>query len=116
MKILYYYDAEGFWTGSGESAHVVENSTELAPSGFEQRFDGTKWVTVETPEPTPEEKAQLVRDERDGLLFMTDWVVSRAYEFGEAVPAVWVAYRQALRDVPEQEGFPENVVWPDKPQ
>lgn len=26
------------------------------------------------------------------------------------------AYRQALRDVPQQEGFPDNVVWPTKPE
>lgn len=30
------------------------------------------------------------------------------------VPA-WEAYRQALRDVPEQEGFPLSIVWPEKP-
>ena len=26
------------------------------------------------------------------------------------------AYRQALRDVPSQEGFPDNVVWPEEPE
>jgi len=26
------------------------------------------------------------------------------------------AYRQALRDITEQEGFPDNVVWPTKPE
>ena len=25
------------------------------------------------------------------------------------------AYRQALRDVPQQDGFPDNVIWPEKP-
>ena len=27
----------------------------------------------------------------------------------------WADYRQALLDVPQQDGFPNNVVWPDKP-
>ena len=27
----------------------------------------------------------------------------------------WVTYRQLLRDVPEQEGFPFNIIWPTKP-
>jgi hypothetical protein len=27
----------------------------------------------------------------------------------------WITYRQALRDIPAQEGFPQNVVWPTKP-
>lgn len=30
--------------------------------------------------------------------------------------AVWATYRQALRDVPSQEGFPWNVTWPSKPE
>ena len=29
--------------------------------------------------------------------------------------AAWATYRQALRDVPEQDGFPEEVTWPSKP-
>ena len=29
--------------------------------------------------------------------------------------AAWAAYRQALLDVPEQAGFPDNVTWPVKP-
>lgn len=27
----------------------------------------------------------------------------------------WAVYRQALRDLPEQEGFPFNINWPDAP-
>jgi len=26
-----------------------------------------------------------------------------------------ISYRQALRDIPQQDGFPDNVVWPTKP-
>jgi hypothetical protein len=28
----------------------------------------------------------------------------------------WTTYRQALRDVPQQDGFPANVTWPDQPE
>jgi hypothetical protein len=27
----------------------------------------------------------------------------------------WRTYRQALRDLPAQDGFPTNVTWPEKP-
>tara|TARA_R110000787_G_C13397420_1_gene443161 strand:- start:1280 stop:1618 length:339 start_codon:yes stop_codon:yes gene_type:complete len=27
----------------------------------------------------------------------------------------WTAYRQSLLDVPQQEGFPQNVIWPEEP-
>jgi hypothetical protein len=29
--------------------------------------------------------------------------------------SAWADYRQALRDVPQQSGFPQEVVWPTKP-
>ena len=56
------------------------------------------------------------RDLRDKLLADSDWVVTKASEAGEPVDPAWATYRQALRDIPQQEGFPENVVWPEKPE
>jgi hypothetical protein len=76
------------------------------------------------PPPTPsdeelaEQLAAEVRAERNRLLAESDWTQmpdARA-AMGEVKAAEWDAYRQALRDVPEQEGFPENVVWPTKPE
>ena len=37
-------------------------------------------------------------------------------ELASAVSGEWATYRQALRDVPQQEGFPYNVTWPIKPE
>lgn len=56
--------------------------------------------------------AAAVRAERDKLIAATDWTV-----LGDAktVKADWETYRQALRDVPEQAGFPYAVVWPTPP-
>ncbi len=34
---------------------------------------------------------------------------------GEALSGEWAKYRQALRDLPEQEGFPLNIQWPIAP-
>ena len=34
---------------------------------------------------------------------------------GASVPQAWRDYRQALRDIPAQSGFPFNVVWPSVP-
>ena len=72
------------------------------------------------PEPTPaelkERAAAAVRSKRDYLLSQTDFLVSGDYPISDADLAKIKAYRQALRDVPGQEGFPENVVWPEEPQ
>ena len=58
-------------------------------------------------------KAAKLRTERDQLLAATDW--TQAADVPEEVRVKWQPYRQALRDVPQQEGFPHDVVWPEKP-
>lgn len=55
------------------------------------------------------------RAERDQLLVASDWVVMRAIETGTPVPPPWLAYRAALRDLPEQPGFPDSITWPTPP-
>ena len=37
-------------------------------------------------------------------------------QLGEALTGDWATYRQELRDLPEQEGFPLNVKFPTKPE
>ena len=59
--------------------------------------------------------AESVRKERDEKLAATDWRVIKAYETGSNIPAVWEIYRQALRDITTQEGFPHSVEWPTEP-
>lgn len=71
------------------------------------------WQTVELP---LEQATTNIRSQRDYFLQESDWVVSKAYEIGEPVPANWATYRQALRDITAQEGFPYNVSWPTKPE
>lgn len=44
----------------------------------------------------------------------TSWL-SFLRGIGEALTGAVKNYRQALRDVPEQEGFPFDIVWPEKP-
>lgn len=53
-----------------------------------------------------------MRDARDSALTRCDWVITRAFEEGTPVPANYRAYRDALRDLPSQEGFPYSYVWP----
>lgn len=53
-----------------------------------------------------------IRSRRDNLLQETDWIVIKSYERGANIPAEWELYRQALRDVTNQAGFPYNITWP----
>ena len=59
------------------------------------------------------EQAKAVRSDRDKRLSDTDWThVADA----PVDKAAWATYRQALRDVPTQAGFPYDITWPSKPE
>ena len=74
------------------------------------------WQFHYTVEQLPlEQVAQTVRHDRDRLLEASDWIVSRSYERQQPVPEAWATYREALRDIPEQSGFPYTVQWPQTP-
>jgi hypothetical protein len=55
------------------------------------------------------------RKKRDQLLAFCDWRVTKAAEVGLRLDQVWINYRQELRDIPQQSGFPQNIVWPVEP-
>lgn len=59
--------------------------------------------------------AASVRFKRNELLSDCDWVVVKSLETSTPVPQDWATYRQALRDIPQQAGFPHNVTWPTQP-
>ena len=58
------------------------------------------------------QQATSARKQRNDLLTATDWQVLKALEDGNGLDFNLAAYRQALRDVPEQPGFPHDIVWP----
>lgn len=66
---------------------------------------------------TGEDRKKLaIRQERDARIAATDYLILEDYLIeGEALNAV-KEYRQKLRDVPEQAGFPEDVEWPEMPE
>ena len=57
--------------------------------------------------------AAEVRAERDRLISACDWTV---LDDAKTDKQAWTTYRQALRDVPEQPGFPYDVAWPAAPE
>jgi hypothetical protein len=59
-----------------------------------------------------EDAGRNIRNQRDNLLQQTDWM---ALSDNTMTPE-WASYRQALRDITTQEGFPFLVGWPVKPE
>lgn len=85
-------------------------------NAYIEPIESGRYIIREVPEPTPEELAKELRFKRDKLLKDTDKYLISDYPISpEDIEAV-KAYRQALRDITEQSGFPKNVQWPVEPQ
>jgi hypothetical protein len=67
------------------------------------------WRLQELPE---QQASDNIRAERNRRLAGCDW---SQLSDAPVDTAAWVTYRQALRDLPSQEGFPYNITWPTKP-
>lgn len=85
----------------------------------EKRGEDLSWSVEKIPEKTPEEKLaeteEEVRSKRDRLIADTDYLLMNDYPVSSEDLESVKAYRTALRDVPQQEGFPYEVVWPEVP-
>lgn len=82
-----------------------------------QRFDlTTNTVVAYTPPVDLDATARSARATRDLLLAQCDWTQVPDVPIAAAMVTAWRAYRQALRDVPAQAGFPQTVTWPATPE
>lgn len=95
--------------------YKVENGQIVAippKPGIYYYYDYTtgQWVYNE------QENADAVINQRNYLLYQSDWTQIPNNPLTPEVQQEWAVYRQALRDIPQQPGFPANVVWPTPPQ
>ena len=109
-------------------ASIVLEGPQAQPTRYQTAFrDGveqingqwfTKWSLAdmgdEAKAAADAGQAQNVRTERNNLLKDSDW--SQGKDIPDAVSQPWAVYRQALRDVPSQSGFPWDVQWPAQPE
>jgi len=126
---LYLTDSEGLtYTRTDPNSFTPE---EIASAGYVEVSDrpeipenhdlswsGTEWILTDNTETIQAQKlsAQIAanRDTRNELLRVSDIYILKAYEAGETVSDALKTYRQALRDVPQQEDQ-FNVSWPTDP-
>ena len=116
MEKGFYHPERGYWQTTGDvpqrildgyPAGTVE--VPLKPAGnFE--WNGTEWGGLPV---NLEALATAARNKRNTLLTASDWTqVADAPVDTQA----WATYRQALRDITIQAGFPENIDWPVAPE
>ena len=58
--------------------------------------------------------SSLARVKRSQLLTDSDW--TQLPDVPETTQSKWLPYRQALRDITNQSGFPQSVNWPEQPK
>lgn len=93
----------------------VEDIRSYEDEAIEVDFMGEKWLKGHAPQKPKELLEKEIRAERDELLMQADIAINKAEDAGQDTAALR-AYRQALRDIPQQPGFPEAVLWPEQPQ
>ena len=81
-------------------------------------YDGTSFTNpnheMENDIVTPLKES--IREKRDRLLSSTDWTQSSDSPLSNEKKTEWATYRQALRDIPEQLGFPQEITWATRPE
>lgn len=107
--------------GTGTNIKFYQ-SIGMSEMEVEQAYNGEWYLKGYAPEKPVEQKAVEARAERDRRIDAVRWRIER-YQTQEAAGLETtdtaeqykeiLLYVQALRDVPEQEGFPENVTWPE---
>tara|TARA_R110002167_G_scaffold224691_1_gene430064 strand:- start:58 stop:342 length:285 start_codon:yes stop_codon:yes gene_type:complete len=87
------------------------NKTTGGGAVFDDAEDMSNWPDFQETQPdmTPILAAEA-RTQRDELLAASDSNV-----WPDHVPDAWRTYRQSLRDIPAQAGFPTDVTWPIEP-
>lgn len=93
---------------------VFEDEPELINEVFKQKWSYREMTENELQEET-KIKADKVRFERNKLLFECDWTQLLDCVLDDEMKTKWILYRQQLRDISNQAGFPWNVTFPSVP-
>lgn len=127
---VYQTDHNGFYVGpTVADIDPLDTTNHLIPAncvtvqppeiGLDQlaQWVNGAWVIVTQEsepalhDPEPIITAESIRHQRDILLAKTDW----RFRSDMTPSQAWIDYCQALRDIPQQDGFPEGVIWPVEP-
>lgn len=88
-------------------------------SYYEDLFYAAYEVWLKQQEENKISPEDLIRDKRNFLLYETDYLMLPDVQISEEDKKEVIAYRQALRDITKQSGFPwldeTEIPWPDKP-
>lgn len=118
MATYIVIDNEGYIVGQGSSTEIPAThprGTVIASGSVDLR--GTKkmyvnGIVIDTGEPLIPVSVTVLQ-KRQALLLASDW--TQLPDVPLETKAAWATYRQALRDITDQPGYPQNVIWPVAP-
>lgn len=105
---------DGYSLATIAAADAVPASKRVVSTSVEMISGAPKYVHV-LADMTEAEIWAPVRAERDARLATCDWTQLADAPLAAEVKSAWATYRQALRDLPETQTDPVNVVWPTEP-
>ena len=98
------------------SPSVKAKKAERKPFYFEWSNEVFDWVDTRTDEEKYNLASGSAQITRNDLLYQSDWTQIANNPLTPELQQQWAAYRQQLRDITEQSGYPFNIVWPTPPQ
>lgn len=102
-------DANGNWVQAWSVVDMFADTTEDGVTTTKAEHETAYQADLDA------KAAESVRTQRDAKLAESDWMVIKSAETGIALAAEWATYRQALRDITEQDGFANEIDWPSEP-
>jgi hypothetical protein len=99
-----------YYIGVNESVHKLPAQPDKMHVWDWSQF---AWVDPRSTQEKHDQAAEQIRIKRTKLLQSSDW--TQLQDIPYATQLAWVDYRQELRDIPLQSGFPFNVTWPEQP-
>lgn len=109
-RVKYWLCTVSGGCGALKTVDCADNVLDAVLSAARQEaYNGD--VTVEDIPMTADE----ARYQRNKLLEESDWTQVLDAPIDAITREAYRVYRQALRDIPEQEGFPGTITWPELP-
>ena len=97
---------------------ATENCNQVNPTLQNGQWMMTWAVTTASSDEIAERltaKSVEIRSQRNQLLADSDWTQISDSPLSDLSKTEWATYRQSLRDLPNADGFPFTMVWPEKP-
>lgn len=127
MRMYYSGSSRGFYEKEIHGDKIPSDAVEISIDLYEQLLegqsvgkvinsgaDGVPYLSDPSP-PTSDQLSTSARLKRDKLIAATDYLVMPDYPISADLLAKVKAYRQALRDITIQVGFPSDIDWPVNP-